>query len=69
MMDDVYIWVTDLEDESRVFAANIVYHTACLSTCLKKYERLNGESKASPRRSRKQESFQNEVESIQDLLE
>ena len=64
LLGDVYTQIADLEDESRVFAADIVYHNACMSTYLKKYERLNEESKTPPRRYRKRELFQNEVESI-----
>ena len=42
--DDVYTQVADLEDKSRVFAGDIVYHNACMSTYLKKYESLSEES-------------------------
>ena len=40
-----------------------------MSTYLKKYERLKEEPKAFPTRSKKHESFQDEVENMQDQLE
>ena len=48
-MDDVYTRVPDLEGEYRVFAAGILYHNAWMSTYL-------------PTTSKKQKSFQDEVD-------
>ena len=65
--DAIYTRIADLQDDLRVFGADL-YHRACLPNYLNKYERALSEKKP-PNISLKRQRFCDEVGAIRDLLD
>ena len=68
LMDEVFRRGADLQDVFDVFAADIRYHNVCLELYLQHYERLLNYFSPLPRASKKQATFQMEIERIKAIL-
>ena len=69
LQDEVFSRVADLESESRVFGADLMYHKLCLETYLRKYDRGVSSHKKERESSSKRLLFLQEVESIKELID
>ena len=66
--DAIYTRIADLQDDLRVFGADLYYHRACLPNYLNKYERALSEKKP-PKIFLKRHRFCDEVGAIRNLLD
>ena len=69
LQDEVFSRVADLESESRVFGADLMYHKLCLETYQRKYDRGVSSHKKERESSSKRLLFLQEVESIKELID
>ena len=69
LQDEVFSQVADLESESRVFGADVIYHKLCLETYLRKYDRSVSSHKKERESSSKRLLFLQEVESNKELID
>ena len=65
--DEVYTRVSDLEDDSRIFGADIYYHKKCLERYLLSFSRLKSESKGK-KVSVKRAAFEKKAEWLSELF-
>ena len=69
MQDEVLVCVADLDSNSPVFGADLLYHKLCLASYLRKFDRLQSSSNKTRKGLQKNCVFLEEADSIRQALD